>query len=372
MLIRFVCILFFGLLLTACDHTATNKTSIAVEPEPIALDVHTITLNTVPRFYSATGYTNVSRSIEISTSQSATIDELKVKEGDRVKQGDLLVALDESELLTSIRQAESAIESAKIQLKDFAHDLENARQLREKRVITVEQLRKATVQHNLAETQLQQAQSELERQLARKPYHRIHSPIDARVIKRWVNQGDLAVIGKPLLLLEAIGGLEFEAALPAELAQHLNIGDPYHIKIHKRDEAVPALISHIVNSVDRITQTLQIKLALPNSDQLEAGLSGQVDFIVENQEHLLVASSALVKRGGVFGVFRVKDDTAVFTPVNVERQWQQYQVVLSGLEAADIVITRPPSSLKDGSPIIPKQSNLETPLAMVETSEAAK
>ncbi|WP_156499565.1 HlyD family secretion protein, partial [Oleiphilus sp. HI0061] len=130
----------------------------------------------------------------------------------------------------------------------------------------------------------------------REPYHRINSPIDARVIKRWVNQGDLAVIGKPLLQLEAIGGLEFEASLPAEWGQTLNIGDQYDIKIHKRDEPVKAVISHIVNSVDRITQTIQIKLALPESYKLEAGLSGQVDFIISYEKQILVDSSSIIKR----------------------------------------------------------------------------
>jgi RND family efflux transporter MFP subunit len=351
--------------LIACNQETSKAKVYTSSANPIEVQAQAVRNASVPLLYSATGYTNVSRSIEISTSQSATIDELKVKEGDSVAQGELLVALDETELLTSIRRAESAIESAEIQLKDFAHDLDNARQLRKKRVITEEQLRKAKVQHNLAETQLQQAQSELERQLARKPYHRINSPINARVIKRWVNQGDLAVIGKPLLLLEAIGGLEFEATLPAELSQSIKVGDRYNIKIHKRDEAIPAIISHIVNSVDRITQTIQIKLALPESDELEAGLSGQVDFVIAYEDQTLVAASALVKRAGVFGVFRVEDNKAVFTPINFERQWQQYQVVLSGLNLSDIVVTNPPSSLKDGSPIV-----INAPLAKAEVIEA--
>jgi len=349
-------LIFVSFLVACTESNSSNKPSVSFN-NPIELAVHSVLQQLVPRFYSSTGYTSVSRSIEISTSQSATIDELTVKEGDLVAQGDLLVALDETELLTSIKRAESAIESAKIRLKDLAHDLDNARQLREKRVITVEQLRKAKVQHNLAETQLQQAQSELERQLARKPYHRIHSPINARVIKRWVNQGDLAVIGKPLLQLEAIRGLEFETSLPAEWANSLRIGDSYLIKVHNREDPVQAQISHIVNSVDRTTQTIQVKLALADSERIEAGLSGQIDFVIATESQLLVESSALVKRAGVFGVFRLVQNKAIFTPVNFERQWQKYRVVLSGLDPSDIVITYPPSTLKDGGAVVVANSS---------------
>lgn len=348
MLFRFFISLACVLLLSAC---AESESSVEMKTDisPVEVSFHAVRKHLVPRYYSATGYTNVSRSIEISTSQSATITELRVNEGELVEKGDLLVALDETELLSSIKRAESAIESAQIRLKDLAHDLDNSKQLRKKRVITAEQLRKASVQHNLAQTQLEQAQSELARQLARQPYHRINSPIHARVIKRWVNQGDLAVIGKPLLQLEAIGGLEFEAALPAKWAGSLHIGDAYLIKIHNRKAPVEALISHIVNSVDRATQTIQVKLALPDSEALEAGLSGQVDFVTGMEGQVLVDSSALVERGGVVGVFRIENNKARFTPVNFEREWQGYRVILSGLETSDTVINAPALSMKDGA-----------------------
>ena len=360
MLRNYLALLFAITMLLACSddkHSELEKQQVA---DPTSVILRDVFYEMVPRYYSATGYTSVSRNIEISTSQSATINVLSVNEGDLVTKGELLISLDESELLTSIRQAESAMASARIRLKDFEHDLRNATQLEAKRVITVDQLRKSQVQHQLAEAQLEQAKSELERQLARKPYHKIESPIDARVVKRWVEQGDLAVIGKPLLQLEAVDGLEFETAIPAKWVNSLHIGDSYSLIIHNRQEPMKARVSQIVNSVDRVTQTCQVKLSLLEPRKIEAGLSGQVDFIIAKDKHLLLETTALIKRAGVFGVFRVEDSKAIFTPVNFERKWQSYYVVLSGLSEKDKVVVNPPTSLRDGEIVVSIEADKHT------------
>jgi len=351
MINRIILIFFALVFIVSCSDNTPPKAQYKTSSPLVRVKAEQVTSSAVPMFYSATGYTNVSRIVEISTSQSATIHELKVEEGDLIEQGELLIVLDESELLTSIRLAENSIKSAQIQLTDLAHDHRNAKQLREKRVITLEQLRKAKVQHKLAETRLSQAENELEKQLARKPYHRINSPIAARVIKLWVEQGDLALIGKPLLQLEALGDLEFETALPSKWVNSLNIGDTYPLKMHNLNKPINAVISHIVNSVDRVTQTYKVKLALSDSDSIQAGLSGQIDFVIGKEKHLLVNSSAIIKRAGVFGVFRAHEGKARFTPVNTERRWQDYYVVLSGLNEHDQVITSSTEKLQDGTAI---------------------
>tara|TARA_R110001599_G_C12273572_1_gene661768 strand:+ start:916 stop:2049 length:1134 start_codon:yes stop_codon:yes gene_type:complete len=327
------------------------------------ISLHTIAAieQKIPRYYSATGYTHISRSIEISTSQSATIRELHVNEGDVVKAGTLLLALDESELKTSIKHAKSAIQTAVIRLKDSRYDFNTAKRLSESKVVPVEAFRKAKVQLEIAQSQLAQAQSELKRHEARQPYHRITSPIDARVIKRWVNQGDLAVIGKPLLQLEAIQGLEFETAIPTQWLNKISLGDTYAIVLHYRDIEVTGKVSHIVHSTNRVTQTSQIKLVIDTQTSLEhkltAGLSGQISFEIAQDNHLLIPESALVTKAGVLGVYRTDQESiARFTPVKIERSWltktsEPQRVVLSGLLLGERVVLMPPKALHDGMKI---------------------
>lgn len=341
------------ILLTACQGRGGEAVVYhAPEMPTLSLQTALVTSQKVPRYYSATGYTNVARRIEVSTSQAGSIKKLQVNEGDRVKAGDLLIVIDESELFTAIKQAKTAIQSAKINLKDRQYDFKTAQRLSQTRVIPAEQFRKAQVQLELARSQLTQANSELKRQQVRKPYYRITSPINARVVKRWVNQGDLAVTGKPLLQLEAIQGLEFETALPVQWISRIKVGDQHQLKLHDSDKTINAKVSHIIHSTNRITQTCQVKLSLPDSNTLSAGLSGQVNFKVAEENHLLIPEVSLIKRAGVQGVFRVDKNRIVrFTPVKTERLWKKQWIVLSGLEAGESVVLNPAANLRDGTHI---------------------
>jgi len=337
-------------LLSACHDSNIAAAYDASEKPALSLRTALVNNQNIPRYYSATGYTTIARTIEISTSQSGTINELLVDEGDVIKAGALLIVIDESELLATIKQATSAIKSAKINLKDQRQDFNTSKRLRQTKFISAEQLRKAQVQLDLANAQLAQANSELKRQQVRKPYYRITTPIAARVVQRWVSQGDLAVVGKPLLQLEAIKGLEFETALPAQWIDQIHVGDSYQLRLHGTNKPAMATVSHIVHSSNRVTQTSQIKLSLPDSDNLIAGLSGQIDFIIGNEKQLVVPESSLIKKAGVMGVFRLNENNRVrFTPVKTERSWQQQRVILSGLEKDEFIVLKPPSSLRDGT-----------------------
>ena len=343
----------FLVLLSACKESDKTAVYHAPEKPALALEIVSVSQKDIPRYYSATGYTSIARTIEISTSQSGTIKKLNVSEGDSVNAGALLIEIDESELITSIKQAKSAIKSATINLKDSQYDFDTSKRLIQSKVITTEQLRKSQVQLDLAKSQLAQKKSELKRLQARKPYYRMTSPIAARVVKRWISQGDLAVVGKPLLRLEAIKGLEFETALPTQWIDQIHVGDRYQLKIHNANKPVAATVSHIIHRTHRVTQTCQIKLALPdsvNKNKLTAGLSGEIDFIVAHEKQLLIPESSLIKKAGVVGVFRVnKENKARFTPVKTERSWQHQRVILSGLNKDERVVLKPFSSLRDGT-----------------------
>lgn len=348
-----------SILMSACQEQDKLTVKAFTGSQTLPLQVVKVKQQDVPRYYSATGYTHISRSIEISSSQTGTITKIQVDEGDVVKAGALLIVIDESELLTTIEQAKSAVQTATINIKDRKQDLEKANRLRLSNMIADETRRKAQVQLDLAWSQLNQANSELQRQQTRKPYFRLTSPIDARVVKKWVAQGDQAQAGKPLIKLEAVKGLEFVTALPAKWIDTIQPGDIQELRLHDSGKVYPATISHIIRSANRVTQTCQIKLLIPDSSELSAGLSGQVDFKINHQKQLLIPESSVIKRAGVSGVFRVNNSgEAQFTAVKTETNWQQQWVVLSGLKAGETMLLNPPDNIRDGDRIRAKNSIL--------------
>ncbi len=337
--------LIFCILLVGCQENEPNVFN-APKHSILQLSATSVISQKVPRFYSATGYTYAHR-IKISSHQSGTIKKRLVDEGDVVKSGALLVVIDDAELLDTIEQSKSVVKSATISLKDSQKEVKLAEKLR--KVVSVEHLRKSRVRLDLARSKLVQAKAELRRQQTKKTYYRLTSPISARVVKRWIEPGDLAIAGKPLLELEAIGELEFETALPAHWIKQINLHEQVKLKLHHSNATIVVRVSHIVRSANRMTQTCQIKLSLPKKTTLTAGLSGQVNFKIAENKHLLIPKSTLIKRAGVQGVFRLdKLNNAWFTPVKTERLWEQQWIVLSGLQVGERLVLQPPLSLRDG------------------------
>ena len=194
---------------------------------------------------------------------------------------------------------------------------------------------------------------------SRQPYFRITSPIHARVSKRYAQQGDLALPGKPLLQLEAMDGIAFEIAVPTQWLSRLHIGDSHAVHLHARpDLPVQGKISHIVQSTQRSTQTNPVRLILDAEPTLSVGMSGQVSIEFGQTPQLLVPEAALVRRAGVSGVFRLDAHArARFVPVAIERPWQDKRVILAGLNEADQVVLNAPDSLRDGQIITPSETS---------------
>lgn len=344
-----ICLLCAAFLLSACEQG--DSRAVFERPQFPVLDVQVsrVVLQAVPHFYMAPGHTIASQSIAVSTQQSGFITELPVNEGDVVEAGGLLLSLDESDWLEALKQAESALQAAQIRLRDAREDVNAAEKLGTSRAVSEEQLRKSNVQFNLAQAQLAQAETALRREQAKAPYFHIKSPVRARVLKRYANQGDLAVTGKVLLLLESMQSLEFETALPVSWISLVHLGDTVELSLHDNNASLNAQIIAIIRSAYPLTQSYKIKLSLPEIPDLTAGLSGQANFELGQNEHLLVAEAALTKRAGVQGVFRLDGkNKAWFTPLNTERSYQQKRVVLSGLQADEQVVLNPPAELHDG------------------------
>lgn len=349
--------LLIGLLcLSACqDATHLDRNTGTTQILPPTLTIAAVTREPVPEYYHASGYTYQAENFVVSTSQTATITRLTIDAGDEVQAGDLLLTLDDSELSTALDQARAAEHTARIRLKDSQYEFDNDTRLSAANVIPVEELRKARVQLDIAQSQLEQAQSEVQRLESRRPYFRITSPIHARVSKRYAQQGDLALPGKPLLQLEAMEGIAFEITVPTQWLGRLNVGDSHAVHLHARpDLPVQGKISHIVQSTQRSTQTNPVRLILDAAPTLSVGMSGQVSLELGQTPQLLIPETALVRRAGVSGVFRLDAEARVrFVPVAIERPWQDKRVILAGLNEADQVVLNVPDSLRDGQIITP-------------------
>ena len=91
-----------------------------------------------------------------------------------------------------------------------------------------------------------------------------------------------------------------------------------------------------------------VKLDLPASEKLRAGQFGRVRVPVRERPALLVAESAVVRRGQIESVFVVEEGKARLRLVKSGRQMNGKIEILSGLSGGESVVVRDAHLLTDG------------------------
>lgn len=340
-------------LINGCTDSQNNNSAVEIKPPVIeSVTAKEISRQPIPINYSSSGYTQSNETISISTYVSSRIQKISADEGDIVKKNDSLITLDDDEISYQIQLAKNQIKTAKISYEDSLEDLKNAKRLDKSSMIADNELRKAKVNVDLAQNRIKDSQSELKRLQTKLSYFHLSSPIDARVIKRYVHSGDTTSIGKSLLELESLNKIQFVTSLPSKWLTHIKVDDDYPIFIHQLKKEVIGTVSHIINKTNSDTQTATIKLDLQSKPLINSGLSGVINFRVGEEQQILIPITTLVTMAGVKGVFRIdKDNQVKFTPVQTGRKWKGKFVVLSGLEINDRVITNPDDNIRDSSQI---------------------
>jgi RND family efflux transporter MFP subunit len=269
---------------------------------------------------------------------SGRIEKMLVVPGQEVKAGELLVQLDAREAKARLDQAVAVRQQAENDLKRFEV-------LREKQVVTPADFDAAQSKAQIAVA----AAAEAETNLA---YATITAPFDGVITRKLADVGDLAVPGKALLEIEDPRVLQFEAAVPEAVIDHVKLGARFPVHIVSNE--LEGIVSEIAPSADVTSRTFLVKLDLPDATGLRAGQFGRVAIPVSETNILRAPAAAVVQRGQMEFVFVVADHRAQLRIVKTGRRFGNEVELLSGVSAGEQVVTEHVASLVDGQPVKPR------------------
>jgi len=302
----------------------------------------------IPRLYVSPGSIVSSQEFRVTSTVSGFIQEIAVREGDRVEAGDLLVRIDPSKVNRAIAQADATVDAAQAELEDANDDVRKYRVLVESESISDERLRKAVLRQKRTRAELRKAEAELQAHRADLDYIDIRSPATAHVAKRVMSVGDLSLPGNPILHLESLQGIEFETYVPETILIQLQSGQPVRIQLDGLQREVEGKVTAIVQSQDSITRSGKVKILLPGLADVMPGMFGRASFITGSDDYMTVPESSLVTRAGVEGVFIItQDDDVRFVSVRTGALWKDRRIIHAGLRPEDRVLPDPPQSAFD-------------------------
>jgi len=290
--------------------------------------------------------------IEVTSRMSGYIHELLVREGDRVRRGQIIARLDGADVEGSIRQSRAGVGAASSALADAQIDFERFQRLYERASVSENEWRKVRLKRDAARESLNQAQAAQDTANAQRAYVDIRSPDDGVVVARLKQAGDLAAPGAPMLTLEVGRALLFETSVSEAHVAAIAVGSRARVKIDALTQVNEGTVSRVVPSGDPVTRSYLVKVALPETAGLMPGMFGRASFAVGDSPSLLVPAQALVERGGLRGVFLVDEaGLARFRWLRTGREWPDRIEVTAGLAAGERIVAAVDPGLREGDRI---------------------
>jgi RND family efflux transporter MFP subunit len=331
--------------LAACGPAAPPEPSPAGEPASEGV----VEVNTAParrgsilQRVAAPGSVVARRESRIGPEVTGRIERVFVSEGDRVEAGAPLFQIDPEPYEFALRQAEAGLDLARAERRRIEADVARARALREKQILSEQELDRLATELEVARARERQAvegvalaRRELDRTLVRAPY-------SGSVAERLEDEGTTALVQPQTIVvrLQETAELEAHAAIPESQLALVRIGDPARLRIEGVTEPIETQVSAVSDTIDPATRTYLVKMRVPNPQYaLKAGVFAHVEILPGSKnEALLVPRESVRSEEGRTRVLAVRDGRAVALPVRIGLVSESAAEVLEGIEEDETLI----------------------------------
>ena len=342
---------------------------------PLSVTAVRVTTAPLGDAFDAGGLVEARTTAVIAARLVAPVRELKVKAGDRVRRGDVLVVLDGVDLDARSRSAAAAADAA-TQDVDAAvngqREADAALVLARTTRTRIEQLfsRKSATQQELdqAEASLRMAEARAQASAARiaaaraavasataardaasatAAFATIRAPFDGVVAATMVEDGNMASPGQPLVRLEDVRDVRLAARVDESRLPAVKVGATVPVVLDAGEEGVTKAVTGTVAEVGRVDEpgshSYLVKISLPADAATAPGRFGRARFTMRTRDALVVPDGVVRQQGQIASVFVVDNGVARLRMVDLRGS-----EIVAGLASGDTVIVHPPAELIDG------------------------
>jgi len=331
-------------LATGCGHRESAEPRGAA---PVPVGVQALTTVLEPATVEAVGSLQAVREATLSSKVMGNVTGILRHAGDAVRQGETLLTIDARDVTGQIAQAEGAMAQAKAAEALAETNFHRYEQLQARGSASPAELDQARYQYDTARGAVEQAEGAVAAARSYQSYAVIPAPFSGRVVDQLCQVGDMAAPGHPLMKMEDPMRLRLFASLEASRADAAVPGTSVAVRLPSlADKVCRGVIVEVVPEADPATRTLLVKIDLEPDPALRSGLFARAQLASGQRPVLRVPRSAVIRRGGITGVFVASSGRAAYRMVVLADESGDAPEVLSGLAAGDSVITAPPAGLE--------------------------
>ncbi|MEW6375875.1 MAG: efflux RND transporter periplasmic adaptor subunit [Thermodesulfobacteriota bacterium] len=317
------------------------------------VEVVEVVLRPISYTLSAVGSLKTPENVTISPKKAGIIQKILVREGDRVKKGQVLVQLDEVDARLQVERAEARVQEAEASLETHRSTLARYRKLLESKVIPQQTYDDISLKVKLDEARLALAKTELNLAKQNLIDHRIVSPIEGVVNLKIASLGEHVNVAPKdeIMMIVQMDPLELEFYIPENWAGKIRKGNRIQFTVKAfSEEKFSAIIQFISPTADPATRNVRMKALVQNpSYRLKPGFFTEVSIPTGgNPNALVIPESAIFSQEGKMFAFVVKEGVALRREVETGTRFDGKVEVTKGIQKGERVVTIGHEQLSEG------------------------
>jgi RND family efflux transporter MFP subunit len=296
----------------------------------------------LPRVYRLDGVAEAVNRSTVSAQTSGQVVEVSFDVDDFVREGDVIVRIDDKQQQAGVTQARANLKAAVARRQDAQQEFDRVKSVYEKDLVPEAELDRASAALQQARANEQAAEAALEQALQELEYTEVRAPYNGIVIERLIEVGEAAQPGRPLMSGLSLDSMRVSVDVPQNLIDSIRSERKAQAKIDER--WVVAEEVTVFPVADPRSDTFEVRLRLPDGiEGVFPGMYVKVGFVVGSEQSLVIPRSAVVLRSEVVGVYVLNpEDQVRFRHVRLgSTAGPGHVTVLSGLDEGERVATDP-------------------------------
>jgi len=355
-------------LITLLVLTAGCEQKASTQQQPVAVATLTMRGHPLAITEEYPAQLEASNTVEIRPQVSGILQRQAGLEGTLMHQGDVLFEIDPQPFIAALGQAQAGLAQAHAAQAQAIRDLARARPLSQIDAVSERELDAAVAANDSASAQVKAAEAAVQTAQLNLGYTKVRSPIAGTMSRALIRLGGVVTAYTTLLTTvyqtdpmwaNFSVGEQRMLQIQRELGRPMNQGNPserqFRLLLADGSEYnVPAKLNFVDAAVDTRTDTLALRLTVPNPDGLlKAGQYVRVQVATAEQPNTLLVPQRAVQvlQDKNFVWIVDKAGKAQMRDVHMGPQQGNYWIVEQGLAPGDVVIVDGTQKLKPDLPV---------------------